>query len=335
MKYRCYLSLGANLGARGETLREALRRIAALPVTLLVAVSPFYETAPWGKLDQPPFLNAAAFVLTFLKPRDFLHACQDIERDLGRVRHEHWGARTIDIDLLSIEGFTSDDEELRLPHPYMTERAFVLVPLADIAPEHFVKGRSIRDWCRAVSKDGVMPAAELADPWPLRLLACIDADRGLGKDGHLLASVPEDMARFRQLTMGQVVIMGHGTMGSLPRRRPLRGRINIVLSSTLTPEDAPGFLICRSLSELWMLLGKLSFEHPGCSFWCIGGAQVYKELLPYVREAYITELTAYYAADCHLPALGSVVCTGREIHPDFAFCNYCYPMRSAVIGKGV
>ena len=88
MEYRCYLSLGANLGERGETLREALRRIAALPVTLLEAVSPFYETAPWGKLDQPSFLNAAATVLTSLAPRDFLHACQSIERDLGRVRHE-------------------------------------------------------------------------------------------------------------------------------------------------------------------------------------------------------------------------------------------------------
>lgn len=335
MEYRCYLSLGANLGERGETLREALRRIAALPVTLLAAVSPFYETAPWGKIDQPSFLNAAATVLTSLAPRDFLHACQSIEWDLGRVRHEHWGARTIDIDLLSIEGVTSDDEELRLPHPYMTERAFVLVPLADIAPEHFVKGRSVRDWCREVSREGVVPAAELSDPWPLRLLACIDADRGLGKNGHLLASVPEDMARFRQLTMGQVVIMGRGTMESLPGRQPLQGRVNIVLSRTLPAEDAQGFLLCRSLAELWTLLGKLALAHPGRVFWCIGGAQVYEELLPYVREAYITELTASYAADCHLPPLGSVVCTGREVHPGFAFCSYCYPMRMAVIGKGV
>ena len=103
-----------------------------------------------------------------------------------------------------------------------------------------------------------MPAAELSDPWPLRLLACIDADRGLGKNGHLLASVPEDMARFRQLTMGQVVIMGRGTMESLPGRQPLRGRVNIVLSRTLPAEDAQGFLLCRSLAELWTLLGKLA-----------------------------------------------------------------------------
>ncbi|MGO5131454.1 2-amino-4-hydroxy-6-hydroxymethyldihydropteridine diphosphokinase [Mitsuokella jalaludinii] len=331
MKYRCYLSLGANLGARGETLREALRRLAAFPDTMLTAISPFYETAPWGKLDQPSFLNTAAAITTNLAPHDLLHACQAVEHALGRVRHEHWGARTIDIDLLAIEGVTSEDAELRLPHPYMTERAFVLVPLADIAPGYVVKGRSIREWCVNVGREGVVRSAELADPWPLRLLACIDANRGLGKDGQLLVSIPEDMARFRHLTMGHVVIMGRRTMESLPGNRPLPGRTNIVLSRTLSTASAEGFLLCRDIQSLWDIIGKLSWENPECLFWCIGGAAVYQELLPYVKEAYLTELTDAYPADCYLPSLASAVQIERECYPGYAFCRYLFPQRATVL----
>lgn len=145
---RIWLSLGANLGDRGETIREALRRIAALPETDLLQTAPFYETAPWGKTDQPGFINTAAAVRTGLAPLELLHRLQRIERELGRVRHEHWGARTIDIDMLAAEGTVCRTGELNLPHPYLTERAFVLIPLRDIAPKLIVQGRSIAAWCR-------------------------------------------------------------------------------------------------------------------------------------------------------------------------------------------
>ena len=94
------LSIGANLGRRAATLREAIRRLAGLPGTRLLAASSFYETAPWGNLDQPPFLNGAVLLETTLVPEALLNETQAIEQALGRVRHEHWGARTIDIDLV-------------------------------------------------------------------------------------------------------------------------------------------------------------------------------------------------------------------------------------------
>ena len=178
--YTCYLSLGANLGERGETLREALRSLTGLSGTHLVAVSPFYETAPWGKLDQPAFLNAAAAVETTLSPLELLKGCQHIEQQLGRVRHEHWGARTIDIDLLHIPDVMLDEPELKLPHPYLTQRAFVLQPLRDIAPDLVISGAPVRDWCQSIGDQGVSPAAELANPWPLQMIACLDARRGIG-----------------------------------------------------------------------------------------------------------------------------------------------------------
>ena len=159
MENTFYLSLGANLGAQGETLREAIRRLSVLPRTQLVAVSSFYRTAPWGKKDQPDFLNAACSLRTSLEPMELLHACQEIEQQLGRVRHERWGPRTIDIDILYIEGVERHTPALTLPHPYMTERAFVLVPMAEIAPGLVVKGRTVEQWRKSVDDKGVVCVA--------------------------------------------------------------------------------------------------------------------------------------------------------------------------------
>ena len=299
---KAYLSLGANLGERGETIREALRRLALAEGVQLLQVAPFYETAPWGKTDQPGFINTCAEVGTSLQPLEFLHLCQQIERDLGRVRHEHWGARTIDIDMLMMEGATSDTEELRLPHPYLTERAFVLVPLADIAPELAIKGHSVLEWLERLPKEDkdVTPAAEVAEPFPMKLIACIDEERGLGREGELLVRLPEDLARFKQLTMGGVLIMGRKTMESLPG--PLPGRMNLVLSHSLDSKSANGFEIAGSLAELWQRLGELCLQGQQ-DFWCIGGAEIYKLLLPYVREACLTRVPGKHGADLFFPEL--------------------------------
>ncbi len=151
-----YLSLGSNLGNREETLREAVRRIGAAESVELTAVSSVYETEPWGKLDQPRFLNLAVAVETTLSPEALLALAQKIEKELGRVRHERWGARTIDIDILCFEGVERNTPDLTLPHPYMTERAFVLVPLAEIAPTLTVKGKTVEAWRQAAEDQGIV-----------------------------------------------------------------------------------------------------------------------------------------------------------------------------------
>ena len=150
--YRIYLSLGANLGDRHAALRRALRLLAHLEDTRLLRVSSFYETPPWGNERQPPFLNACAALETRLLPLVFLRAAQRIERALGRVRKERWGPRTIDIDLLFAEGVESTAQELRLPHPYLHERAFVLLPLTEIASGLIVRGRKIDEWLENLSE---------------------------------------------------------------------------------------------------------------------------------------------------------------------------------------
>jgi len=128
-----YLGLGTNLGDRAANLRRALR--ALTPDFRLEAVSAVYETAPVYVLDQPHFYNLAARAETALAPRDALHALKQLERQLGRTAGLRFGPRLIDLDLLFYEALVLETPELTLPHPRLAERAFVLVPLAEIAPD--------------------------------------------------------------------------------------------------------------------------------------------------------------------------------------------------------
>ncbi|WP_246318916.1 2-amino-4-hydroxy-6-hydroxymethyldihydropteridine diphosphokinase [Peteryoungia desertarenae] len=109
-------------------------------------VSGLYRTPPWGMVDQAEFYNACALVETRLSPRALLSTCLEIERDMKRERIERWGPRTIDIDILTFEDILLVDEHLKIPHPRMTERAFVLKPLSDIAAGQVVHGKTVAEW---------------------------------------------------------------------------------------------------------------------------------------------------------------------------------------------
>lgn len=154
---RAYVGLGSNLGDRAAMLRAALERLASLGKIL--AASSVYETEPWGKTDQPRFLNAACILETELEPRDLLHGLARIERELGRDRlaEERWGPRVIDLDLLLYDGRVENTDALAVPHPRLHERAFALVPLAEIAPEavHPLLGKRISDLAKQLGRAGV------------------------------------------------------------------------------------------------------------------------------------------------------------------------------------
>lgn len=132
---RAWLSLGANIGDPPAQLAEAISRLDAHDRIRVVAQSAVIRTAPWGKTDQPDFANMAATVETDLAPLDLLQACLEIERAMGRVRHEVWGPRRIDIDLIAYERVEMESATLTLPHRFAHERDFVLVPLREIAPD--------------------------------------------------------------------------------------------------------------------------------------------------------------------------------------------------------
>jgi 2-amino-4-hydroxy-6-hydroxymethyldihydropteridine diphosphokinase len=121
----------------------------------VVARSNVWRTPPWGKTDQPDFLNMCVLVETQLSPRDLLALCLNVETDAGRVRLERWGPRLIDIDVLAYDDVRWDDEALTLPHPRMSERAFVLAPLAEIAPDWMIDGARVDALAAVVDSAGM------------------------------------------------------------------------------------------------------------------------------------------------------------------------------------
>lgn len=134
--HKVYIALGANLGDRRGAIESALLLLQSHPEVSQVYCSTLHETAPvGGPPGQGPFLNAAARLSTTLSPEALLDLLHKIERDLGRVRYEHWGPRTIDLDLLFYDDLVIDQPGLTVPHPRLHERRFVLEPLAEIEPE--------------------------------------------------------------------------------------------------------------------------------------------------------------------------------------------------------
>ncbi|CAL9488694.1 hypothetical protein SUDANB58_03210 [Streptomyces sp. enrichment culture] len=155
---RAVISLGSNLGNRLETLQGAVDALEDTPGVRVKAVSPVYETEPWGVEpgSQPSYFNAVVVLKTTLPPSSLLERAQAVEEAFHRVRDERWGARTLDVDIVAYADVVSDDPHLTLPHPRAHERAFVLAPWHDLDPAARLPGRGpVADLLEAVTRDGV------------------------------------------------------------------------------------------------------------------------------------------------------------------------------------
>lgn len=150
MAHLVYLSLGSNMGDREGYLRQAVARLKSIPGINVITESSIIETAPWGMTEQPAFLNMALTLRTSFAPFIVLQIMQKMEELAGREHTEKWGPRTLDIDILSYDDIELNFPQLTLPHPHLTERLFVLQPLAEIAPELVVKGKTVREWLELV-----------------------------------------------------------------------------------------------------------------------------------------------------------------------------------------
>jgi 2-amino-4-hydroxy-6-hydroxymethyldihydropteridine diphosphokinase len=152
-----WLALGGNVGDSRIILDRAVTLLCDGKQVRLTARSSDYKTPPWGFKYQPPFINLCIAVETTLGARDLLARAQEVERALGRDRaHEkRWGPRTADIDIIAYDALTIDDLRLTVPHPRLFERAFVLLPLAEIAPDLIIDGKKVREAAAAVDSAGI------------------------------------------------------------------------------------------------------------------------------------------------------------------------------------
>jgi 2-amino-4-hydroxy-6-hydroxymethyldihydropteridine diphosphokinase len=149
------LGLGGNIGDVRAAFARALAALAAAPGVELLRKSSLYRTAPWGPVAQPAFLNMAVLVRTSLSPHQLLDLCLSIERQEGRVRAERFGPRTLDVDILSFGKLVLSDERVTLPHPRLHERAFALVPLAEIAPDLVIGGVGVEAALKDLDQTGI------------------------------------------------------------------------------------------------------------------------------------------------------------------------------------
>ena len=145
---KAYLGLGSNLGDKKHYLYDAIQWLNRHEQITIVQLSSLYETAPWGYTDQDVFMNLVVEVETSLNPIELLDVCQSIENELGRVREIKWGPRVIDVDILLYNDEAIESDRLTVPHPYMTERDFVMIPLAEINPQLIVEEKTVQEWAQ-------------------------------------------------------------------------------------------------------------------------------------------------------------------------------------------
>ena len=148
-----YIGLGANMGDSADSIAKAVGDLNQLPEITVKAVSSMYETPPWGNTDQAQFFNAVVVIETDLPPEALLNECMNIEAMHGRIRHEKWGPRPLDIDLIYSPTQFVQTPRLQLPHPLFTQRAFVLIPLKEVAPDLMVMGKSIDTYLQNLQED--------------------------------------------------------------------------------------------------------------------------------------------------------------------------------------
>lgn len=186
MSHTVYLALGTNLGDRMVNLTQAL--VLLTPFTQLRAWSKVYETPPWGYLDQPAFLNMVIEVETDLKPIDLLEKLKFLEEKIGREKSFRFGPRLIDLDILFFDDLVLHTERLEIPHPRIAERAFVLAPLAELAPERILPagGQSIAETLSKFDLTGIRPVSANDDNPPV-------------ETARMFETHPDTLARFIRL----------------------------------------------------------------------------------------------------------------------------------------
>ena len=160
ISFDALIGIGSNVGDKAQNIARAVSLLTADGAVRLVKASGLYRSPPWGILDQDWFVNAAAAVATDVAAHELLRRCLAVEDEMGRVRRQKWGPRLVDVDVLTYRAQTIDTPDLKVPHPFIEQRPFVLVPMLEIAPEERVRGRTVRDLARAIDVSDCVPLTD-------------------------------------------------------------------------------------------------------------------------------------------------------------------------------
>jgi 2-amino-4-hydroxy-6-hydroxymethyldihydropteridine diphosphokinase len=285
-----YVGLGANLGEAAASVRAAadeLRRTAGVQALRLSAL---YGTAPVDS-SGPDYVNAVAEIRTTLAPLPLLACLQAIEQAHGRERPYRNAPRTLDLDLLWYGGAIIREPSLTVPHPRLHERAFVLRPLMDLAPDLPLAQGPLAELLARCAGQRI----RRLDGPALRLVVAYCDNRVIGQGGAMPWHLPSDLAHFKRSTLGLPILMGRKTWASL-QRRPLPGRRNLVLSrdAGFAAEGAERFGTLQAALDACAGLERVCV---------IGGEQIFRLALPRADEIFATEIHADLDGDTWFPAL--------------------------------
>lgn len=291
-KHIAYIGLGANLGQAQASIHTAAKEITDINGVHGLRLSALYDTSPVDSTG-PNYVNAVAEISTSLTAIDLLHALQAIESNHGRTRPYKNAPRTLDLDLLWYDGQTINTDELIVPHPRMHLRAFVLQPLADLAPELELSHGSPLKLLENIQDQEITMLEPMQKPI-ISLVVAYTKNRVIGLDGGMPWHLPADLAHFKRATMGHPIIMGRTTWQSIGR--PLPGRRNIVLSRN--PEfQAKG---AEVFQDFQTAINSCQNNEKIC---VIGGEHIFRLALPLADELIATEIQANIDGDTWFPEL--------------------------------
>lgn len=293
-----YLALGSNLGDRLANLRRALRLLEQKEDVLVLQAGRIYENRAIGMGEADPFYNTVVEVKTALDPQALLARCLEVEDVLGRVRTGVWVPRTLDLDVLLYDSLQIETPVLTLPHPSMLERDFVMLPLADVAPDKMLEGSSAAARAKTLSSDELSCLEERIWTEPqVRLIAAVAENGVIGKDGQLPWSIPEDWELFLKKTKGGTLVMGRKSFLEMVKEPTWeeRRRYCVVTSQ---PEKVSDYAVptAGSLQEA-LTLAKGSSR----PIWICGGSAIYEEALGCSDQLHLTRVNGVIPGDTYFP----------------------------------
>lgn len=295
---RAFLALGSNLGDRLSHLKQAIFLLESYNALIVTSASQIYENRAVGIEGGHDFYNAVIEVYTSLSPEVLLDACQKVESEMGRQRADVWLNRTVDIDLLYIDGVSINSERLVIPHPEILTRDFVLKPFSELNSDIKIQGKSICEHLKGIDLSAMSRVDSILYPSAqINQIVAVDQNHVIGVNGQLPWSIPEDWTIFLGKTKKGLLLMGRTSFLEMikePDWDKDRDYIVITASEPFMSHESVSFV--NSVEEA-MHRAKLS----GKTVWICGGASIYASTFSDTDALYLTRIHGSFAGDTYFP----------------------------------